>query len=332
MPVVDISADIISGKTPLNVSFSSEVNDPDGTIVNWTWNFGDGSKAYSQNPSHIFTVSGSFTVNLTVIDDNGAKVTDSIIISVSENQPPEISESNTYANEFVNDPMSFSFHCSADDPDGNIVSYYWTFGDGQTSTEQNPYHTYSNEGIYEAKITVTDDDGAIDSLTITVEPHQSEIEPTDAAYVYSYLPSNNFESLDLCVGFENYGTTHERITYLKFDLPDIPEATIESAKLSLYCYSTHFPLNVQVHRSTDVSWEEETITWNNKPSYSSDSSDTVEVNNDTWCEWDVTNYVQDALSSGQLTIVLDAVISENHDYTYAFFYESHQNKGLSIET
>lgn len=87
----------------------------------------------------------------------------------SSNQPPIAQASANPASGVA--PLTVQFKGDgSSDPDGTVVSYNWTFGDGQSSNAQNPTHTYNNPGTYGATLTVTDNDGATDtdSVTITV--------------------------------------------------------------------------------------------------------------------------------------------------------------------
>jgi PKD repeat protein len=69
-------------------------------------------------------------------------------------------------------PLTVLFTASGTDPDGTIASYNWNFGDGSTSHEQNPIHTFTLEGTFEVELTVIDDDGDFDreSIFIIVSP------------------------------------------------------------------------------------------------------------------------------------------------------------------
>lgn len=74
-------------------------------------------------------------------------------------------------------PLEISFNAfNSHDPDGNIISYEWNFGDGNTGSGETASHTYSTQGVYTATLTVTDDDGASDQDTaaITVEEPTGE--------------------------------------------------------------------------------------------------------------------------------------------------------------
>jgi PKD repeat protein len=84
-PVAALSANSTSGTTPLTVSFSSvNSSDADGTIVGYSWNFGDGATSSDPNPVHIYNTAGTFTAVLTVTDNSGLTDTDSVVITVQQ--------------------------------------------------------------------------------------------------------------------------------------------------------------------------------------------------------------------------------------------------------
>jgi len=85
-PVAVISVTTASGPAPLTVNFSSQGSfDPDGSIVSYLWNFGDGTSSTDPNPVHVYNSAGTFTATLTVTDNNGATNSRTLGISV---QPP----------------------------------------------------------------------------------------------------------------------------------------------------------------------------------------------------------------------------------------------------
>ncbi|HEC80947.1 MAG TPA: PKD domain-containing protein [Thermoplasmatales archaeon] len=148
-----------------NVAFDASLSyDPDGAIISYEWDFGDKNTSNLQNPTHRYTNSGTYTVTLTVTDDQGVSDSTSrtIIVSPGNIQP--------VANFTYNPPNpttadNIQFTSTSYDPDGKIISWTWDFSDGATSTEQNPTHRYNNPGVYNVTLTVTDDDGVTDRIS-----------------------------------------------------------------------------------------------------------------------------------------------------------------------
>jgi PKD repeat protein len=91
-PTASISATPLSGKPPLAVSFTGSGKDTDGTVVSYSWNFGDGSTSNQQNASHTYEVPGSYTATLKVIDNKGATGSAKVTINIlkSDTTPPSI--------------------------------------------------------------------------------------------------------------------------------------------------------------------------------------------------------------------------------------------------
>src|SRR6202011_3355042 len=72
---------------------------------------------------------------------------------------------------------------ASNDPDGAIVSYEWDFGDGSSGTGSNPTHVYTRPGDYLVRLSVTDDSGAVDTVTHTVAVVGNEVQPPTASFV-----------------------------------------------------------------------------------------------------------------------------------------------------
>jgi PKD repeat protein len=136
-------------------------------IVNWAWNFGDGTTGSGQTVSHTYANSNTYTVTLTVTDDDGATGTLSQSVTpVIVNAPPTAQFTATPTGVYG---IDFDATTSSD-PDGTIVSWAWNFGDGQSGNGQTVGHTYANGSTYTVTLTVTDNNGATGTLSQNVTP------------------------------------------------------------------------------------------------------------------------------------------------------------------
>jgi PKD repeat protein len=165
-PTATASAIPTSGKAPLTVAFTGGGTDPDGTIASYAWMFGDGGSSTQQNPTHIYQTGGNFTATLTVTDSGGATGSTTVAITAGNNQPPTANATATPTSGKA--PLAVAFTGTGTDPDGTVVSYGWTFGDGGTSSLQNPSHTYQSAGNYSATLTVTDNNGAMGTSAVAI--------------------------------------------------------------------------------------------------------------------------------------------------------------------
>ena len=155
------------------ISFDGTASsDADGTIVSYTWNFGDGGVASGPSPTHSYSVDGNFAVTLTVTDNDGLTGSDSTTATINPaggNTPPVAQANGPYSGT-EGSAVQFSSNGSLD-ADGSIVSYAWNFGDGSASATANPVHVYVAAGTYNVSLTVTDDagDSTADATTATIE-------------------------------------------------------------------------------------------------------------------------------------------------------------------
>ena len=152
--------------------------DTDGYITGYRWDF-DNDGLFDTDwledlfTSYTYHKAGNYTVKLQVRDNDGAKSTDSYVISIivlKEDQHPPIAEANGPYEAFINENISFNATDSYD-PDGAIVLYCWDFGDHNTSSSKNPIHSYAEPGEYIAILTVTDNDNLTDSAVASVRVH-----------------------------------------------------------------------------------------------------------------------------------------------------------------
>ncbi|RFA13010.1 cell surface protein [Subtercola boreus] len=148
--------------------------DTDGTLTSYAWAFGDGSTATGANPPvHTYAAAGTYTVKLTVTDNDGATGVSQTTVTAVAAPPPNVPPTASFAATPTDLSVAFDASGSADS-DGTIASYAWSFGDGQTATGPTPTHVYASAGTYSVKLTVTDNKGATGvstgSVMVTAPP------------------------------------------------------------------------------------------------------------------------------------------------------------------
>lgn len=227
-PVIqaDFSYVQTSSCSPFVVDFSESSQACSASIIEWSWDFGDGTTSANRNPSHIYASTGDYLVKLTVKSSKGAIYTAQQIVNVTGSVSPVVnlgSDRNLcFGNELVLNaqnaganflwntgettqsisvfdggmysvavtvngcvasdtinitsvpvlwsdftfqkvsgctPVKFRFTDNSSACESTITSWYWEFGDGTTSTEQNPEHDFATVAQFNVKLTVTDDNG-----------------------------------------------------------------------------------------------------------------------------------------------------------------------------
>lgn len=137
----------ISGADMLTAAFTDmSSNNP----TSWLWDFGDGATSTQQNPTHVYSTRGNYTVKLTATNSAGSNTAQKTI--TMGNWPPVASFTFSQSG-----PLSISF---LDTSSGNPTSWLWDFGDGQTSTQRNPSHSYAAAGTYNVTLTSTNSAGS----------------------------------------------------------------------------------------------------------------------------------------------------------------------------
>jgi PKD repeat protein len=158
----------------LVVQFTNDSNDSDGNIKSSVWDFGDGATSEEASPSHTYAQSGTYEVTLTVTDDDGDTGQMPLTIQVEANKPPEANVT------FSANGLNLQFTGTSNDPDGNIAAHLWDFGDGFTSTDKDPRHTYASAGTYTVELTVTDNHGATDTASKQITVDDVNVPPVAA--------------------------------------------------------------------------------------------------------------------------------------------------------
>ncbi|HSG67192.1 MAG TPA: PKD domain-containing protein, partial [Bacteroidales bacterium] len=172
-PTAGFIGDPTSGIPPLTVNFTDMSAD---SVNTWSWSFGDGGTSSLQHPEHIYQNAGSYTVSLMVSGPGGSDTETKSNYVVVSDLPPVA--------DFIGDPTSGYFPLLVNFTDlssGPITDWKWYFGDGETSTVQEPTHSYENSGNYSVSLRL-EGPGGSDSIfkenyitvLVGVEEHHSQ--------------------------------------------------------------------------------------------------------------------------------------------------------------
>lgn len=151
-PTADFDATPRGGVAPLSVAFTDGSAPGTARIIAWRWDFGDGTASYRQNPAHTYSAGGGFTVSLTVTTAVGSHTaTKEDYIAVGS--LPTAAFGADATSGIV--PLTVQFADESGPGTRPIVAWHWDFGDGATSDEPSPAHTYGAVGSYAVSLTVT---------------------------------------------------------------------------------------------------------------------------------------------------------------------------------
>ena len=191
MPTANFGSSVTSGNVPLVVQFyDSSTNSP----TSWAWSFGDGGTATTQNPSHTYTTTGTFAVTLTATNSAGSNtISKPAYLTVSAASVlPTVSFTATKTSGQI--PLSVQF---IDSSTNSPTAWVWLFGDGYTSLQQNPLHTYSSVGTYTVTLTASNGAG---SSTVTQSGY---ITTTPAPPISSFTSNVTSGTVPLYIQFND---------------------------------------------------------------------------------------------------------------------------------
>jgi len=154
IPVANFTASPLASCSPFIVNFQDLST---GSPASWSWSFGNGNTSTIQNPSATYFTPGTYTVSLIVTNANGSNtLTRAQYITVYE--PPAVNFiANTTSGCF---PLRVQFTDLSSAGTGNTnTTWQWDFGNGATSTLQNPLAVYSTAGLFAVTLKVTNDKG-----------------------------------------------------------------------------------------------------------------------------------------------------------------------------
>ncbi len=206
------------------------------TITSWLWDFGDGNTSTSQNPYHTYTHDGTYYVCLTIHDDHGCSNQSCHHITVN----PVVTATCNSAFTFHQTAGALTINFTDSSTSSHtITSWLWDFGDGSTSTSQNPSHTYTHDGTYYVCLTIHDDHGCSNQSChhITVS-HVAD--PCHAAFTFHFDSANNVFS------FTNTSTGTSNNTTYSWDFGDGTNSTDENPHHT-YNHSGHYTVCLLIH-------------------------------------------------------------------------------------
>ena len=162
-PVADAGTNIVTSASTITFDGSKSV-DADGDALAFSWDFGDGQTGSGATVSHTYADGGTYPVVLTV--DDGTRLANATArgaIEVKINRPP-LAVAGDNKQVCTGDTVVLDGSRS-NDPEGGVLRYAWTFGDGSTSEIVNPTKSYTKGGTYPVTLTVRDDSGLPNGTT-----------------------------------------------------------------------------------------------------------------------------------------------------------------------
>ena len=179
--------------TPTNIIAGNSVSFTDqssNTPTSWSWNFGDGGSATNYNPTHTYTTAGTYNVSLTVTNSFGTDTkTKNGYITVTEAGPEPLANFSASKTSNIRQTESITF---TDESTNNPTSWSWNFGDGASSTAQNPAHSYTTVGTYTVSLTATNQYGSTTETKIDyIYVSSNEVYLTNLAFYDESVLANN---------------------------------------------------------------------------------------------------------------------------------------------
>ena len=234
LPIVSIETDRTEGIAPLTVRFDGTGSwDPDGTIRRYRWDFGNGEDGDGPQVEHTYSAPGTYEATLTVIDKRHARASASVTILVREsNALPvaafSVSPSLAYPRQTIRFDAGASY-----DPDGEIVSYEWSFGDGMTGSGVLTSYRYEALGTYDVVLTIRDNDGGVRTATdeVSIANTIGGSRPLPRHYEWVYDERAQSCDLEIPADLYNYYRSQPRIAWTGRDYDEYVIDPLDDAYL-----------------------------------------------------------------------------------------------------
>ena len=194
IPRVQFTANRLVGFDPMEVQFTL---DSDDYIENIQWIFGDGQFSTEENPSHIYTTPGLYSVKVIATNPSGSgELTKDNYITINEYVGPPVADF-TYEILTGLDSTPISVKFNSNSTGSGIKEYFWQSSNGDTSYQQNPTLSFSEYGSYDISLTVKDWRDIIHTITKNII---LDIEAPTASFVIENLPHNGIQFTNTSTG------------------------------------------------------------------------------------------------------------------------------------
>ncbi len=170
------------GQNPLMITFEDYSF---GNVISWSWDFGDGNTSTLQNPTHLYAAPGIYDVCLSILTSDSCTSTACYPVMVDTMNTTDCMALFYAYPDSMSNAVSFDELSWSASP---IISFFWDFGDGNTSTQQYPFHTYAASGLYDVCLTIVTLDSCTSSICLPV--HVGNVVPNCVAS-YNYTATSN---------------------------------------------------------------------------------------------------------------------------------------------
>ena len=190
LSIPEFTASPGSGLVGAPVSFKGAATDLYAGL-SFTWKWGDGTESAGAAPSHTYGLPGSYEVTMTPRDELTGSTTTPLVHTIVVNDLPTVAFTMSPNPTTTGAPARFSG--SANDPDGSVVSYAWSFGDGSAGTGSTAEHAYIAPGTYTVTLTITDSGGVTNATShqITVTAAAGGSTTASSTIAAALVPPNS---------------------------------------------------------------------------------------------------------------------------------------------
>jgi gliding motility-associated-like protein len=221
-----------------SVHFVNNTTIPSNDNMTYVWNFGDNAILSVETPTHLYSTEGTYAVNLEATSSNGCIHDTTINVDIYD----EPSAQFTVSNNCVYETFDFTDYSNTT---STLVNWDWSFGDGNTSTNQSPTHDFAAEGIYQIQLVVTTNELCRDTNTVALEVYPK--------------PVANFTPTDVCLNtpteFQDLSTVSTQVFSTEEVLPqsawDFGDGLTASGPSAIHTYNAPGSYNAQIIVTTN---------------------------------------------------------------------------------